>query len=1130
MRRHVRCPLSVLTVTLTVGAFGVVGAAAAGGTASAAAAPLSPAQASVLSQGKPEKVIVLLKNQHPDLARRSTMSTRRSVVRGDQAPLLDEVAQVHATHVKRYTLVNGFAATVPSADVAHLKSDPAVAAVVPDLLIKGPVSPREPASHAAPSSPAPVPPGSCPTHPAKPLLEPEALQLTKTAFTDPNAPQAQNVATGRGIKVGWIADGIDIDNPDFIRANGQHVFVDYQDFSGDGVDAPTLGAEAFGDASSIAAQGRRTYDLANYANPVHPIPPGCTIRIRGMAPGASLVGLKVFSQFNSTLTSNFVQAIDYAVTTDNVDVLNESFGGNPFPDNGADPITLADDAAVAAGTVVVSSTGDSGTTNTIGSPASDPKVISVGATTSFRSYAQLTAYGFALSRGTFASNNISSISSGGITQGGRTQDLVAPGDLGWALCSPKPATYEECTDDKGDPAEIQDFGGTSQSSPLTAGAAALVIQAYADTHHGAHPSPALVKQILTSTATDLSHPSYEQGAGLLNSLAAVRAARSIQDTHGSPKPTGSGLLVGPTQLALSGRPGSVHPVPLKVTNVGGITQQVSAAGRTLGRTVTDQRGTVFLDTTSPATDFYLDQFGNVRKFVEKTFRVPAGTDRLDAAISAKQPPDAVTRIILVDPLGTYQAYSIPQGTGNYAHVDVHSPVGGTWTAVIAAATDGNFRGPVHFDFTTSDYVRTGSVSPSTLTLAPGRSETFSVRVATPAKPGDMSSSVQLRTSFGQTTSVPVTLRSLISTVTAGGNLSGTLTGGNFSGTLTGGNGRDFPGQMQTFMFQVPPGRRDLGINLTLTDPNQVVTGYLINPAGQPLGFQSNVTLDNRGNEIFSRTLQIFRRAPRAGRWEFALAVQNPISGTRTSQPFSGRLRYNVVKVSSTGLPTGPATVLAAGRKHRATVRVTNTGNTTEKFFIDARNPVVQSMALAPLGPVSGIPLPLPGTTAPFWLVPTETNELSATASATLPVQVDLESNPGEPEVIGPSVGNTSTATVRSSVVAPGIWFTLAGEIGPYTPVAPPGKVKFNARVNARRFDPAVTSTTGDVWLVGVRAAPPPIHLVTIRPGRTATIGVTLTPRGPKGSVVRGALFVDDFSTFTGSGDELTGLSYAYRIG
>ena len=88
------------------------------------------------------------------------------------------------------------------------------------------------------------------------MLEPEALQVTNTAFSDTSTPQAQSIVDGTGIKVAFIADGLDINNPDFIRANGQHVFVDYQDFSGDGLSAPTGAAEAFGDASAIAAQGR----------------------------------------------------------------------------------------------------------------------------------------------------------------------------------------------------------------------------------------------------------------------------------------------------------------------------------------------------------------------------------------------------------------------------------------------------------------------------------------------------------------------------------------------------------------------------------------------------------------------------------------------------------------------------------------------------------------------------------------------------------------------------------------------------------------------------------------------------------------------------------------------------------
>ena len=42
----------------------------------------------------------------------------------------------------------------------------------------------------AASSAAAAPPGACPTDPSKPLLEPEALQDTRTEFLDPSTPSA----------------------------------------------------------------------------------------------------------------------------------------------------------------------------------------------------------------------------------------------------------------------------------------------------------------------------------------------------------------------------------------------------------------------------------------------------------------------------------------------------------------------------------------------------------------------------------------------------------------------------------------------------------------------------------------------------------------------------------------------------------------------------------------------------------------------------------------------------------------------------------------------------------------------------------------------------------------------------
>src|SRR6201999_1158778 len=180
--------------------------------------------------------------------------------------------------------------------------------------------------NSGPGNPTTPQSGVCPSDPAKPLLEPEALGTMHVAYSNPSTPQAQNLATGKGVKVAFFADGVDINNPDFIRADGSHVFIDYRDFTGEGPNAPSPAAEAFGDASSVAAQGRQTYDLATFVNPAHPLPPGCNIRVRGVAPGASLIGMKVFGEGGS-FSSVIVQGLDWAVTVDHADILSESFGG-----------------------------------------------------------------------------------------------------------------------------------------------------------------------------------------------------------------------------------------------------------------------------------------------------------------------------------------------------------------------------------------------------------------------------------------------------------------------------------------------------------------------------------------------------------------------------------------------------------------------------------------------------------------------------------------------------------------------------------------------------------------------------------------------------------------------------------
>jgi hypothetical protein len=1092
------------------------------------AQPLSPKLIAQLSQGPPQPVIVLLRDQHPGTPpNRLDDAARTNATKAEQGALVTEAKASGAKNITQFSVINGFAATVSSAESAHLAADPQVQAVVPDLPVRE--APMAPAAQAAPSAAPKAAPGACPADPKQPLLEPEALQTTNDAFSDPKTPQAQNLATGAGVKVAFLADNVDINDPDFVRPDGSKVFTDYKDFSGEGTAPPGDGREAFGDASSIAAQGKQTYDLSTFVNAAASLPKGCNITIKGMAPGASLVGLKVIASNGFGSTSAVVQAIDYAINVDHVDVINESLGSNPYPDTNTDPFSLANDAAVAAGVTVVNSSGDAGYGNTNDNPGSDPNIITAGASTTYRIMAQTRGDlpGF---NGSWESDNVSAISSSGINEHGRVYDLVAPGDEGWALCSADTKTYLGCTNYQGQPSNFQAFGGTSQAAPLTAGAAALVIEAYGRTHNGAKPTPALVKEILTSTATDEYDPGDRQGNGLLNALAAVQAAESVKDADGSGTTVGNGLLFGTSQLAASGAPGSAQDFTETVTNVGTTAQTLTAHGRSLSTVVSDQTGSMALNTTASGPTF-IGPSGAVDNYVTHAFTVSPGVDHIDASIAWHAVPNTGPfTMVLLDPKGGFAGYTLPQsGSGappNFGHVDVHMPMAGTWTALVYGThTLSGFNGPVNYQFTASKYADFGTVTPSTLKLSPGQSGTLHVSADTPAKPGDLSAAVEVdNTATNTHSAIPLTLRALVET--SSGN-------GAFSGVITGGNGRPgAPAQQDTYWFDVPGGEHDLDVDLTLAgDVNQNVVGYLVSPEGEILSQASNVqTMDANGNPTaFAKSLQGYVRAPESGRWSLVVGVANSVSGSATQEHYSGSITFNKVDVTSANVPNSTITTLAAGKPSTATITVHNTGPAPGSFFVDPRTNAVSDVQLTPGNSAANVAL-APYAQGPF-VVPTETDSLIGVTSGSIPVSSDLATNSGEPEVLGsPGPGNIAVATVSAPAISQGKWLLEADRVGPFGAAPSPGTANLAVVAHTKGFDAAVTSSTGDQWLATVKATAPSFTPVEVDAGTTGTITVTFTPTAPKGTLVTGILYVDDTSVSNQAGDELAAIPYTYTVG
>jgi hypothetical protein len=714
------------------------------------------------------------------------------------------------------------------------------------------------------------------------------------------------------------------------------------------------------------------------------------------------------------------------------------------------------------------------------------------------------------------------------------------------LCSTNLDEFAGCASLAGNPSPVQSFGGTSQSAPLTAGVAALVIQAYEKTHHGTAPTPAQVKQLLASNTDDIGAPADQQGSGRVDAYKAVLAAENDNQPAGGGSAQGRKVGVvttSPTQLNAVDQPATAENLSDTVTNESGSTQHLRFSGRTLGAYQSLFNTQFTLSNSDPQTPDYGAVPINYQRL---QFRVPAGENRLDAsaAFHSATPTaslNARVRFSLIDPRGTFVGDSRPQGLGNFGDLQIANPAPGTWTAYVYSRDSdaGGYIGPVVFGVSAARYTSFGTVAPAGATLAPGQSVAVQVKTRTPVQPGDASGAIVVRSSSARrgsatSTTVPVTLRSLIPP----GNQT-------FSGTVTGGNGRaPISGQEFFYQLDVPAGQPELNATVTVQDPGNQFGAYLINPQGEAVAYATNMVPGATpsappNNQVGA---QLHTLSPAPGRWRLAVVFAPVVSGNSLSSPFQVSVNQQAVPASGGGLPNDASAQLIAGQPQTYDVTVKNTGTAPEMFFPDARLPGSASFTL---GAVSGASDNLPvNDNLPVYLVPTNSTQFQAQATTTgaTPLLFESQFVGGDPDLAS-TVGTTASLSFADNPIATGEWDVLPVEYGTFGTTGPPSEtVTTSASVVTSPFDTAVSSPTGDLEADTANPATSLAQFkpITVGPGETATIPVTITPTGASGTHVSGTLYLDDAAFFQfGSiqdavtnfpqGDQVASIPYAYTI-
>jgi subtilisin family serine protease len=359
-----------------------------------------------------------------------------------------------------------------------------------------------------------------------------------------NSSGASYSLDGTGIGIAIIDSGLFSSHKSFLNSKKNTRVKFSKDFTGENrVDDP------FGHGTHVATAAAGYRVTGTSFN-----------RYEGIAWNADIINLRVLNSQGTGTTSGLLSALDWVLTnksTYKIRVVNLSLGTPAIDSYTVDPLCKAVRKLADAGVVVVAAAGNDGKNSlgqkqygTIHSPGNEPSAITVGATNTFGTDAR-------------ADDIVTTYSSRGPTRSYKTDssgikhydnlikpDIVAPGNkLIYAESDNNLIVANYPNLDAGAAANNYRFmymSGSSMATPITAGAAALLLQANPNLR------PNMVKMILTYTAQQLANYNMlEQGAGQLNIEGAVRLANAIKTNL----PTGTAL--GAAMLT-----STIPPIPL----------------------------------------------------------------------------------------------------------------------------------------------------------------------------------------------------------------------------------------------------------------------------------------------------------------------------------------------------------------------------------------------------------------------------------------------------------------------------------------------------------------------------------------------------------------------------------------